>query len=741
MRLPYHRPFPSCQFRNCRWGIRNCRLGVSLRRLPIVLLLLILQLSARFIELQRQSPSQPLYQPQIVSTATAFRSGVVGAVTTSAVSATVDHARYRYQDSNRQKNKYRISRFHLLPQPIPSILTSSSTTTATTTIMAPQTRRQAAAAAATILSTTRGGSSSTNSMNTISTNDLEPLNITAGSNATTLVSSAEKNTTTPINRWVQIRQTIFPIYSTQETIKFLYIGSIKFFIILALTLTRDTKDTLVVTQCGAESIAFLKIYGVLPVATLYIAYYSKLSNIVSSKKALFYITCIPFFVFFVMYDLLIHPNTHWLHPSIDTVRQTFQTLGLVATSAVTGSSTGGGITVLMNIISHWTSAIFYIMAEIYSSVSVGLLFWSFANDVVSIEQAKRFYPLFAQMSGLAPVLAGQYMVHYASRAPNFATSLHRLTIAITIAGIMICFSYHKSCTFVERTEGIKIDGSDVKLVGDTNENSTATQTETAATLPTKKKKKPKLSMTESAKFLAGSQYLRLIAMLVLGYGLSINFTEIIWKSLVKKLYPNPLEYQRFMGNFSSVVGICTCIVIFFGVHVIRLLGWRVGAMATPSIMAVISVPFFVCILLGIDNNPLRLQTAVLCGTILSLVSKTSKYALFDPTTQMAYIPLDEESKIKGKAAIDVLGSRIGKSGGSFIQQGLVFGFGNILNAAPVVATIYYGVLVAWISAANRLSTLFNKTQQQPSSNENENENNTVDDLDNHNENSESKKGI
>ena len=28
---------------------------------------------------------------------------------------------------------------------------------------------------------------------------------------------------------------------------------------MALTLTRDTKDTLVVTQCGAEAIAFLKV--------------------------------------------------------------------------------------------------------------------------------------------------------------------------------------------------------------------------------------------------------------------------------------------------------------------------------------------------------------------------------------------------------------------------------------------------------------------------------------------------
>ena len=57
----------------------------------------------------------------------------------------------------------------------------------------------------------------------------------------------------------KIRQAIFPIHGKEEVQKFLLLGSIKFFIILALTLTRDTKDTLVVTQCGAEAIAFLKV--------------------------------------------------------------------------------------------------------------------------------------------------------------------------------------------------------------------------------------------------------------------------------------------------------------------------------------------------------------------------------------------------------------------------------------------------------------------------------------------------
>jgi AAA family ATP:ADP antiporter len=318
------------------------------------------------------------------------------------------------------------------------------------------------------------------------------------------------------------------------------------------------------------------------------------------KQMLFYMTCIPFFVFFLVFDMFIFPYAEMLHPSLDAMQKV---LG-------TANSASGGLLVLAKICSHWTSALFYVVSEIYSSVSVGLLFWQFANDVVPVDQAKRFYPLFAQMSGLAPVVAGQYMVRYTSTASDMGTSLHRLTAAITVSGVMICIFYQLARRHVELSE-------------------TTTATISASSGSTKKKK-PKMSMVESAKFLASSQYLRLIAMLVLGYGLSINFTEIMWKSLVKKQYPDALDYQRFMGNFSSAVGMSTCIVIFFGVHMIRLLGWRVGACATPAIMAVLAAPFFACILLGLEDSPTRLKLAVFLGTAQSLISKTSKYALFDP---------------------------------------------------------------------------------------------------------------
>ena len=38
------------------------------------------------------------------------------------------------------------------------------------------------------------------------------------------------------------------------------------------------------------------------------------------------------------------------------------------------------------------------------------------------------------------------------------------------------------------------------------------------------------------------------------FGLAINFTDILWKSMVWSYYSEKLDYQRFMGNYSTIVG-------------------------------------------------------------------------------------------------------------------------------------------------------------------------------------------
>jgi len=449
----------------------------------------------------------------------------------------------------------------------------------------------------------------------------------------------------------------------------------KFFIIFVLTLTRNTKDALVVTQCGAESIAFLKVYGVLPAAASYIAIFAKISSVLS-RQQLFYATCIPFFVFFLLFNTVIYPNRHSLEPSLSTIQ------------SLLGDTVMGGSEVPAKLISHWTSALFFVVSEIYASVSISILFWKFANDVVSVTQAKQFYPLFGYMSSLAPVFAGQYVAQYASEVDNFASSLNRLTVPITASGIAICWLHRTINAFIESTEHAK-------------------------DLPVKsadqrgKKRESKINLLDSLRFISSSQYLGLITLLVLGYGIMYNFLEITWKSLVKRQYSDPIDYQRFMGNFSSLVGGATFFVIMIGSNVIKTLGWKVGAVSTPAVMSLLAIPFFACtVMIGVDN-PTVLNTAVKIGTAMILISKTFKYGLFDPTLQMSYIPLDEDSKVKGKAAIDVLGSHAGRSGASLVQQGLIIAFGDIITASPAVMVIFYAVSVVWIMAAMKLSILYN----------------------------------
>lgn len=231
-----------------------------------------------------------------------------------------------------------------------------------------------------------------------------------------------------------------------------------------------------------------------------------------------------------------------------------------------------------------------------------------------------------------------------------------------------------------------------------------------------KEKKPKMSIKESMLYLVSSPYLGCIAILVMAYGMSINLVEVTWKKQLGMQYPNPNDYQNFMGGFSWATATLTIIMMFFvGGNVIRRWGWGVGALFTPIILAITGIAFFAFVIfrdqLGgvvsmFGTTPLML--AVIFGMIQNVMSKATKYSMFDPTKEMAYIPLDPEVKLKGKAAIDVVGARLGKSGGSIFQQGLLvlFNASSILVVAPYIAVTLVVIALAWVVAARALNKRF-----------------------------------
>lgn len=54
-----------------------------------------------------------------------------------------------------------------------------------------------------------------------------------------------------------------------------------------------------------------------------------------------------------------------------------------------GPRFAGPIAILRN----WTYCLFYVMAELWGSVVVSVLFWGFANQITTVDEASQFYPL------------------------------------------------------------------------------------------------------------------------------------------------------------------------------------------------------------------------------------------------------------------------------------------------------------------------------------------------------------
>lgn len=228
-----------------------------------------------------------------------------------------------------------------------------------------------------------------------------------------------------------------------------------------------------------------------------------------------------------------------------------------------------------------------------------------------------------------------------------------------------------------------------------------------------------MSVGESFRFLAASPYIRDLAFLVVAYGISINLVEVTWKSKIKAQFPNPNDYSAFMGDFSTATGAVTFTMMLVSRWIFSRFGWGMAALITPSVLLITGVIFFSLVLFSDALTPTLatvgltpLFAAVLVGAAQNIFSKASKYSLFDPCKEMAYIPLDDETKTKGKAAIDVICNPLGKSGGALIQQFMIIGFGSLAASTPYLGMILLTVALLWIFAAKDLDWRFADAQKE-----------------------------
>jgi len=495
-----------------------------------------------------------------------------------------------------------------------------------------------------------------------------------------------------------IRKILWPIHN-YELKKFMPLGLIMFCILFNYTLLRDTKDTLVVNASGASAITFLKLYCVTPAAILFVILYAKLTNVLK-REYVFYTIVTPFLIFFALFAFVLYPNLDSLHPS-EAVLQNLTT----QFPRLTG---------FIDIGAYWAYSLFYVLAEIWGSAMLALMFWQFANQIVRMKESKRFYGLFVVIGNVALIFSGKVVkfcsedikLLYPDLAPDvvWGISLQWLMGSVVVMGIAAMLLYRWMHTSV-LPDPRYYDG-DAVAVGS-------------------KKKKQKPGLVESFKIIMSSPELGLIALLIMAYGVTINLVEVQWKEQLKFYFAGDKGgYNGFMGDYSYYTGIFTIIFsLFIGSNVLRILSWFKSAVITPVfillgggvffafILSARDIPYlkdFVAdILVSLGTNPVA--AAAFLGAGIVIMSKSIKYSLFDPTKEMAYIPLDDELKTKGKAAVDVIGGRAGKAGGAFVQNMLLIAFAtkDVAAIAPICFGVFAVVCGLWVVSVKLLSNKVN----------------------------------
>jgi len=479
----------------------------------------------------------------------------------------------------------------------------------------------------------------------------------------------------------KIRTIFWPI-KRYELAKFIPMAALMFCVLFNQNILRILKDSILISEISAEITSFAKVYCVTPAATIFVIIYAKLINHLTFEKIFYHL--VSFFTgFYVIFAFILYPNIDFFHMNgekLDYLMSAYPHFKWY-----------------IAILGNWGYIIFYTLSELWPNVFYILLFWQLANEITSTKEAKRFYTLFSLFGNSSVIVVGLLMLNLSSEESitrKLFTISDSKILLTQVSTSFVALSAIFSCLLVRYITKRVMTNPNLYL------------------RPPEELSKNKMGLIESFKYIARSKYLWLMLICSASFGLSMNLVEAVWKAKIKELYPSVTEFAAFSSIYILWTGVVIMILTVVGTNIMRTRSWFTAAVITPIVILITGSMFFVLVVFdevifsfyegAIITTPLALAVSV--GAIQNILSKGSKYSIWDTSREMLYIPLDQELRTKGKAAVDVISPKIGKSASGLVQSVIftILPTATYNSISSSLMVIFIVVCLLWIYSVRKI---------------------------------------
>lgn len=452
---------------------------------------------------------------------------------------------------------------------------------------------------------------------------------------------------------------LWPVEKGERNKTFLML-MVLFLVSFVYSILRTLKLTILLAEpdLPTQAVSYLKIFGIMPAALLFTWMATRLQTYTGQEKTFL---CMNLFFagLFAFLTLVVMPHK-------ELYRLGFE-----------------GSYELIILIDRWYISLFYVAAEMWSSIMLNMLCWGVIIEVTKLKESKRLYALFSLAGNTGTYAAGLWgsstvktQAEYIFGAvPTWEQSLlFQMAVLWGFqALIMIVFWGAMRSQHDEQQKILQ--------------------------------KKVKVGFLEAIKIAWQNPIVRNISVMMVCFNIVYHIIDVVHNDYVRTLFAGTAgSMNSYLNLVSKYLGIFSIVFswILSGSFV-RVFGIPAALYFTPALWFALSgldlmsnwgmVPN-----IGFSWEGLMVPVHILSLSLILSVGRAAKFTIFDTAKEMSLLSLSVQEKRLGKASIDGITTRLGKSGGAWMVISLTGIAGGVAGALQLLqGTIFLSYALWFIS--------------------------------------------